>query len=54
MIEILILMIVIALISGAGQWATKSRLKRQYQEKYGNCCGSNCGCHSDKKKEKTK
>ena len=52
MIEILIILFVIAFFSGLGKWATAQRLKRKYEEQYKDCCGSNCGCHEENKKNK--
>tara|TARA_R100001377_G_scaffold78697_1_gene56552 strand:- start:416 stop:574 length:159 start_codon:yes stop_codon:yes gene_type:complete len=45
MIGLIVLMLVVALITGAGRWATDRRMKRKYQEQYKDCCGTDCGCH---------
>jgi hypothetical protein len=54
MIGLITLIMVLVLITGLGKWATKQRIKRQYEDYYKDCCGTDCGCHSDKKKEKAK
>ncbi len=51
MIELLILMFVVALITGAGRWATRQRMKRMYEEKYKECCGTDCCEHENKGKK---
>jgi len=45
------LMILIGLLGGASKWATQQRMKRKYQDKYKDCCGTDCGCHEKKGKK---
>ena len=47
---ILFLLFVVAIISGLGRWATQQRFKRMYEEKYRDCCGTNCCDHEKKEK----
>jgi hypothetical protein len=50
MIELLVLMVIVALITGAGKWATQQRIKRMYDEKYKDC-GGGCCEHENKGKK---
>ena len=49
MIEFILLFIVIATLSGLGRLATRQRFKRMYEEKYKDCCGTDCCNHENKK-----
>ncbi len=51
MMELLILMFIMAILSGLGRWATKQRFKRMYEEKYNDCCGTDCCNHENKKRK---
>ena len=51
MIEMLIILFVVAIISGLGKWATQERFKRMYEEKYKDCCGGGCCEHENKGKK---
>ncbi len=51
MIELIILLFIMSILSGIGRWATKQRFKRMYEEKYRDCCGTDC-CNHEKLKEK--
>ena len=50
MIDLLIFLLLFAILSGLGRWATDRRFKRKYQEKYKDCCGTNCCDHEKKGK----
>jgi len=50
MIDLLIFLLLFAILSGLGRWATDRRFKRKYQEKYKDCCGTNCCDHENKGK----
>ena len=50
MIELLVILFVVAIISGLGRWATRERFKRMYKEKYEDCCGTDCCGHKNKGK----
>ena len=51
MIELFILLFIVSILSGLGRWATDRRYNRKYEEKYKECCGTNC-CNHEKLKEK--
>ena len=42
MIELIIILFIVAIFSGLGKWATEQRFQRKYEEKYKDCCGTNC------------
>ena len=50
MIELIILLLIVAIFSGLGRWATEARFKRLYKEKYKDCCGTDCCNHENKGK----
>ena len=52
MVGFLVLMVLIGILGGASTWAKHQRVKRMYEEKYKDCCGTNCGCHDKEEKMK--
>ena len=53
MIEMIIILLFVAILSGLGRWATKQRFDRLYKEKMekmDGCCGGGCCNHENRGK----